>query len=168
MFYLADRALSAVYFPAPAEEAMVPAEYVAAATPAEDNLVYLPASTIMPSDDLDTLDPPADMVTDPEETDALGEIFCGANPFCHTCDELADMAEKNIDVVDWKSPPRKKPRMGVRVPEFLSVFRPGPSCVVTIRNGWIRIFLTSGPGFVVSIFSLGSLGICTNQLLFEV
>ena len=72
----------------------------------------------MPSDGLDTSDPPADIETDPEETDALGQIFCGANPFCYTCDELADMAEKNtcIDVVDWKSPPRKKPRMRVRVP----------------------------------------------------
>ena len=65
-----------------------------------NGLVYLPADTIMPSDGLDTFDPPADIVTDPEEADALGQIFCGTNPFCYTCDELADMAEKNIDVVD--------------------------------------------------------------------
>jgi hypothetical protein len=120
MFYLADRALSAIYFPAPTVEAILPVDVQVYSdedfydAPAEDNMVYLPASTIMPSDS--TLDPPADIVTDPEGTEALGQIFCGANPFCYTCDELADMAEKNIDVVDWKSPPRKKPRMGVRVP----------------------------------------------------
>jgi hypothetical protein len=74
MFYLADRSLSAVYFPAPAEEAAAPAEDIdtaeEAAAPAEDidtavmslrnSLVYLPAGTIMPSDGLDTSDPPAD------------------------------------------------------------------------------------------------------------
>jgi hypothetical protein len=132
MFYLADRALSAAYFPAPAEETAAPVDVQVYSdedfydAPAEDmdtavmslssSLVYLPASTIMPSDGLDTVDPPVDMVTDAEETDALGQIFCGANPFCYTCYELADMAEKNIDVVDWKSPSRKRPRMGIRVP----------------------------------------------------
>ena len=48
---------------------------------------------------VDTSDPPANIVIGLEETVALGQIFCGANPFCYSCDELADMAEKNIDVV---------------------------------------------------------------------
>ena len=52
--------------------------------------------------------------------------------------------------------------------EFLSVFRPGPSCVATIRSGLIRIFLTSGLGFFMHISSLVFLGTCTSQLLFEV
>ena len=74
------------------------------------------ADSAVAAEAVDTSDPLANIATDPEETVALGQTFCGANPFCYTCDKLADMAEKNIDVDDWKSSPRKKPRMGVRVP----------------------------------------------------
>ena len=72
------------------------------------------ADCVAVAEAVDTSDPPANIVTDLEETVALGQIFCDGNPFCYTCDELTDMAAKNIDVVDWKSPPRKKPRMGLR------------------------------------------------------
>ena len=85
-FYLADRRLTKQYFPDAAE--------------GED----------------DVSDPPVAVITDSEEAATMSQIFCGANPFCYTCDELSDFASKNIDVVDWRSPPRKKPRMGVRVP----------------------------------------------------
>ena len=35
---------------------------------------------------VDTSDPPANIVTDLEETVGLGQIFCGANPFYyHSC-----------------------------------------------------------------------------------
>ena len=76
MFYLADRALSVVYFPVPAEEAAASVANIDTAAPPED---------------IDTgEDSPAVMVTDAAETDALGQIF-DANPFCYTCDNLSDI-----------------------------------------------------------------------------
>ena len=60
MFFLADRALSAAYFPAPAEEATA-VDTDTAVMSLRNSLVYLPADTIMPSDGLDTFDPPADI-----------------------------------------------------------------------------------------------------------
>ena len=57
MFFIADRALSAVYFPFPAEEA-VAVDVDAAVMSLRNSLVYLPASTIMPSDGVDNSDPP--------------------------------------------------------------------------------------------------------------
>ena len=73
----------------------------------------------------DVSDPPVAVIADPEETATMSQIFCGANPFCYSCDEPSDFAAKNINVVDWRSPPRKKPRMGVRVPVYVGAWPSG-------------------------------------------
>ena len=122
---------------------------------------FSPRCADLPSLPLDTSDPPANIVTDPEEAVALSQIFCGANPFCYTCDELTDMAEKNVMLLTGSL---HLVRNLVWDLEFLSVFRPGPSCVATgtIRSGLIRIFLTNGLGFFMHMSSLVFLGTCTN------